>query len=339
MSRTVYANQILRAGGKLPPANCYLFWGEDGLSQRRLEAMVRQEALAKGSEDFDLTVFYGAETKAEQIIEQLAMLPMLSPKRVVVVRGADEMRADEGKRLLPYIENPSPSVVLVLTAGKIDQRRVLWKGVMKHAESVRCTPPWEPRDIERWLQGEIRNSGYSVDRDALSLFAGSVELNYETAWQEWEKLKLYVGERRRITTDDVTASLGQLRTFSVYELQDALGSRNLKRGMEMLENILSAGESPVFVVAVLTRFYHVVWRIHALRGHNLNEQEVRQRALRGIMPRFQDRYMTAARNIGPDSIRRVFEALYDTDAALKSTGDRLDRFLAEIMVWRLCREV
>ena len=339
MSKTIYANNILRPGGQLPRADMYLFWGEDTLSRRRLEQKAREENLQAGGEDFDLTVFYGADTRADEILEQLDMQPMMSPKRVVVVRNADELRPDDIKKLQRYVDNPSKQAVFVLTAEKVDQRKAFWKALSAKAAAVRCTPPWEPRDIERWMQDEIRTSGRQMDRDAIQLFAESVELNYETAWREWEKLLLFTGERRRITSDDVMESIGQLRTFSVYELQDALGRRDVKRALHMLENILSGGESLVFLVAVLTRFYQTIWRIHALRKGNLSEEEVRQRALKGVFPRFQDRFIAASRHVKPQSMPRVFEALYDADNALKSTGDQLDRFLAEILVWRLCREV
>lgn len=337
MNKPLYANQLLTKGARLPAASCYLFWGEDSLAKTRLERLARQQSLAKGSEDFDLAVFYGADSRAEDILEQLDMLPMLSAKRVVVVRAADELRADDAKRLAPYLESPGPQTVIVLTAGKIDQRKTFWKNALASSLSVRCTPPYEPRDIEMWLRGET--GGYTFDADALSLFASSIELDYEIARQEWEKLVLYVGDRRRVNVRDVEESLGQLRTHSVYELQDALGSRNLRRAMTSLESILAGGESPIFVVTVLMRFYLTIWRIQVLRKRGADEQEVRRSAMPGVIPRFQDRYLRAAATIPARGMMNIFAALYDADDALKSTGDHLDRFLAEIMVWRLCKGV
>ena len=59
---------------------------------------------------------------------------------------------------------------------------------------------------------------------------------------ELEKLILYVGEKKRITLGDVETMVLAAKQRSLYELTDAISSRDRPRALEVLEAILASGE-------------------------------------------------------------------------------------------------
>jgi hypothetical protein len=93
----------------------------------RLERLARSIA-GKGSEDFELAVFYGADSRAEDILEQLECDHALA-KRVVVVRAAEEA-APVDARSGAVSGEPVPQTSLC-SPPEIDQRKTFWKNAWR----------------------------------------------------------------------------------------------------------------------------------------------------------------------------------------------------------------
>ena len=47
-------------------------------------------------------------------------LPMMAKRRFILVRDADEMKADAMAQLIPYVQAPAPESCLVFVAEKVD---------------------------------------------------------------------------------------------------------------------------------------------------------------------------------------------------------------------------
>ena len=59
---------------------------------------------------------------------------------------------------------------------------------------------------------------------------------------ELEKLILYVGEKKRVTLGDVETMVLAAKQRSLYELTDAISSKDRVKALEMLDAILTTGD-------------------------------------------------------------------------------------------------
>jgi DNA polymerase-3 subunit delta len=62
--------------------------------------------------------------------------------------------------------------------------------------------------------------------------------------QEIAKLTAYVGNRERITEDDIHAVVGGWTVQTTFKMMDALIAGRLDKALELLDKLLSAGEAP-----------------------------------------------------------------------------------------------
>ena len=100
----------------------YLFIGEDSLSKDLQLRRLKQDVLAKGTEQFNFDVLYAKEIILKDLQETLLRLPVNSPKRVVVIRDADYLKEDCQDFLIKYVKTPYKQIVLVLDIGRIGKR-------------------------------------------------------------------------------------------------------------------------------------------------------------------------------------------------------------------------
>jgi DNA polymerase III subunit delta len=330
------ADEFLARFPKLALGTVYVLHGEDAYQRDRILALLRKRVLHKGSEDFDLSIFYGDETAIGDVIDQLEMLPMLSERRLVIVKEFDKFTPTESKRLLGYIRDPAPQSVLILSAEKIDKRQALGKEIAEKAVMIECKPPRNSREVLEWLRAEISGSGVKVSPKALETFAQTVPLDYRTAIMEWDKLLLYIGKTDSITLQDIQQSLSQVRPVTIYDLQNAIGHRDLKSALDLLSRFMSQSESLIFVVALLNNFFQTIWRISYLRARKVADREITAKYLPDVYPTRRTMFLDFARNYPLPELECVFDALYQADSDAKSI-DITEPVLGTIMLQRICQ--
>jgi DNA polymerase-3 subunit delta len=135
---------------------------------------------------------------------------------------------------------------------------------------------------------------------------------------ELDKLYLYVSKRRTITVADVQAVVGMSKEFNIFELQNALAGKDVRRSTEILERMLEAGESATMMIAMLTRFFATLWKLHDMRRRGVRTQEQARGA--GINPFFLREYQSALNQYPASEVEHAFSLLAAADEGLKSTS-------------------
>jgi len=99
----------------------YLFYGEEDFLVDEAARRVVDVALPTEGREFNLEVIYGSETDGRDIVSRASSFPMMSDRRVVVVREMDKL---VNKELLSnYIDHPLQTNCLVLLSAKPDFRK------------------------------------------------------------------------------------------------------------------------------------------------------------------------------------------------------------------------
>ncbi len=134
-------------------------------------------------------------------------------------------------------------VRLLISAGKVDRRRSLYK-TLEPAAAVEHFPglslddkDWQEK-AEGFAAAELRALGLQCAHDAMVLMVERVGPNARLLASEAQKLACYVGERRKVTRADVEAIVTRGRHARAFALADAVGERELAKALRLLEDEL-----------------------------------------------------------------------------------------------------
>jgi hypothetical protein len=93
LSRAALKNQI--AAGETGPL--YVLLGDDD-SEKSAVAAEFAEMVDEGLRAFSVDRLFGAESKADDLIDAAATLPMMAPRRIVIVLDAERLLISEARR-------------------------------------------------------------------------------------------------------------------------------------------------------------------------------------------------------------------------------------------------
>jgi DNA polymerase-3 subunit delta len=313
----------------------YLLFGEEEFLIEEALDRILTATVDEETRSFNFDLLYGSEVTVVDVLERANSYPLMADRRVVVVKEIDRTFALRGKpgadsEFARYMKAPLETTVLVMTAATGD---VVGKGksgakapydlIVPNVPSVQFKKVYD-RDIPSWVATRLRARGKEITPEAVELFIGYVGGSLRTYNNEIEKLITVVEGRKKIVAGDVQSVVGTSKIYNIFELQKAVGTRNLELAIEITERMLRAGESEQLVVTMLTRYFSILWRLVELRSKSRDQNEMARGV--GISPFFINEYLSSLARYPMARIRNAFDALLQTDVMLKTT--RTDPALA-----------
>ncbi len=295
----------------------YLLHGAESYLIDEASAFLENQLLQEAEKVFDQQILYGMDVNARYVIEQLQLFPMMAPRRVVIVKEAQQM--DGLKDLEAYIRNPAPSSILVLChKGKaIDKRLKMFDAVKKNGFILDATPLKE-KDVLPWLMNTAKAMNLQIDPESGEAMIELIGNEISLLHPELKKLTTSHSGGKQITKNDIIDLVGMSREYNVFELQSALESGNaektLRIGARMAEQ---KGYSIIPLIALLYGFYS---RAYIVKSLGPTTDAAIGEALNNRSPFFVNRTKQAARRYSLESLERCLCWLHIYDMKSKGWG-------------------
>jgi DNA polymerase-3 subunit delta len=305
--------QRIQAG---TPDPIYLILGEDEVEKSGLAGefagLVDEGLRAFNVErihDVDMTTGDRLADGVAGIVAAVRTLPMMVPRRVVIVLQAETLLApkresEAGTRALEQLEElirrPEPQTTLILVATSVDKRGKMFKLLQKQAVIVECGALVDLADAERWVRTRVAAASAVIDPAAARLVAQRAGTDVKRLRADVDRLLLYTLGQKQITVDDVRDVIGPAALQDDWAMTNAIEAGQAAEALRQLALMFDAGAPAEKILGQLG------WLV------------------RSKFPAF------APGDVGP-----AIEALFRTDLDLKrSAGD--PRVLIERLIVELC---
>ena len=317
----------------------YVVVGTEQFLRDQVVAELRAASLAGGIAAFNEDKFTAGDVDADKVIFAARTVPMMSPRRFVLLRGAERWdAASEGDaspmdRLAEYAQAPVPSTCLVVTAEKLDGRRKLTALARKQDFLVTCETI-DARALPGWIVSRAQARGNPIDRDSAELLAEIAGPELGHVNDALERLALYVGEAKPITEDAVAEVVARVRVADTWALVEAVGKRDLALALRLLSEVYDPKDHGLPLLGALAWSVRQIARYDAALQQGASPDEAARRA--GIFQPHRAREIAAkAKLFRARELQKVLLVLADTDVALKSSKRSADAIL-EDMLTRIC---
>lgn len=331
-STTPHEIQKELQGGSVRPF--YYLYGEEKLGiDQALEAIRRVLFGHPPSRSRSETTFYGNDARAKELLEAARTLPMLARRQMITVKAAHEMPQREVERLAPYLDAPADFTCLVFAADTIERKGKFFQALQRHGALVEFRPLAD-KELPGWVQEQARHAGKELSRQAAAALVELVGGQMDLLKGELDKLLLYA-EGQKIDVRDIQRVAIDSRSFSVFELVDAVGDRNAEMSLRIMGKMLDAGGEPLMILGMIARQIRHIWQVKQLRAQGKPTASIQKET--GLSPWVVEKLHRNARRFSEKDLLDAIFLLARTDLALKSS--RLDsRLIMEGLIMSLCRK-
>jgi len=305
----------LKAGTIKP---IYFLMGEEPYYIDKLTEYIENNILSEDEKGFNQTVIYGRDATIEDIVSNAKRYPMMAERQVVVVREAQELSRTIDK-LESYAENPQPTTVLVVAYKykTLDKRKKLVKLIAKNGVLFESKKLYE-NQVGIWIQRLLQGRGYSIEPKANAMLVEFLGNDLSRISNELDKLQIILPKGHTITPKDIEYNIGFSKDFNVFELQNAIGSKDQLKAYKIAQYFADNPKDNPLVVTVSLVFGFFV---KILKYHGLKDKDPRAAApVLGVNPFFMKDYEVAIKNYPMKKVSSIVSSLREIDVKSKGVG-------------------
>jgi DNA polymerase III subunit delta len=235
----------------------YYLCGEDDFQKESAMNQLIAGALDMSVRDFNLDVRRAQDIDARSFDALVSSMPMLSDRRVVVIREVGSLRK-EGRRVVEhFLERPFPGIVLLLveTAGAKTDKGIAAMATTLEFDSL--APDRIPRWIAHYATTELNTE---ISSNAAELLQAAVGNDLHQLVAELEKLASFTNGEE-ITENAVTEVVGVRRGETMADLLDVIARRDVKRALELADHVLGQPKTTtvLIIMALSTQAVALGW--------------------------------------------------------------------------------
>jgi len=330
-------------------------YGPDTYSSRQRLHQLKQGFKKKyDPSGSNVSVLDGEKLTLEVFRRAAGTAGFLASKRLVVVESVIEKNSKKEiqKELVEYLSSPdwTDENVVIFWEGDINSsNRRPKKTAKKKGASSRSTrpllekllaerhieefPTLRPAELVKWIQDHVQGCKGSIDSYAIDELMTRVGTNLWQMTQEIDKLTAF-RQNEMISADDVRLLVRSSYDENIFHLTDAIGSKDLRKTLELIGDQLSSGAHELYILTMLTRQFRLLLQARDLIETEPHPATVASRL--GLPPFIAQQLVSQAQKFTLSELIGIHQQLAELDMKFKtSEGD--PRLLFDLFAVSVCK--
>ncbi|MBM0657914.1 DNA polymerase III subunit delta [Capnocytophaga genosp. AHN8471] len=301
-------------------APIYFLMGEEPYFIDIVSDYIEEHVLQEDQKGFDQIVLYGQDVTVPTIIDYARRFPMMSDRQVIIVKEAQNLRATIDQ-LVPYVENPTPTTVLVFCYKyeKLDARKKLLKTLQKNKDCVLLESKklYEPQ-VAAWLPDVLKKKHLSIQPKAIQMLVDFLGTDLSRIQNEVNKLALIVPENTEVTPDIIEKNIGISKEFNNFELKSAIAANDAYKVARILKHFAdNPKDNPLGgTITVLYNYFQKLLLFHGLT----DQSEKNVAAVLKESPYFIKEFYSGAQHYPMKRVSAIIATLRQIDLKSKGVG-------------------
>ncbi|MCC7533053.1 MAG: DNA polymerase III subunit delta [Bacteroidia bacterium] len=294
-------------------APVYFLYGEEQYYIDEISNYAEKNILSDAEKGFNQTVLYGKDVDVLTIINHAKRFPMMSDYQVLIVKEAQNLKKIE--ELETYLDKPLTSTILIICykKDKVDKRTRFYKALGKHV--VFESKKLYPNELPDWIESYLKQRGFSIQPKSANLIADSLGSDLGKISNELEKLIINKEGDKTITDTDVELKIGISKEFNVFELINAISTKNSGRAMHIAHYMVK--NKDFSIIATLINLNNFFNKVYVVKQSKIKDAGTLQKQFGLNFMQVKD-CLNAASRFSADELEHCIRVMQEYD--LKSKG-------------------
>ena len=295
--------------------NVYLISGSDRyLCFKALEMI--ENAACITILDMNSVTMLGDQVDAKAIVDSASVFPFGDEYRLVVVRNYNPKSSTGVKKntnesvIEDYLKAPMNTTILVFFNTDGDD---FFKNLKSNLTHVDCEK-LDLSSIVKIIMADAKKQGVEIDPESSKLLALYANLDMTRITSELSKLVSYVGQRNKISQEDIRELVVEDKEYQIFELSEFLAQGKSLEAMNMIQALSIQGKSGF---SVLTPLYNNYRRV-LFTAINMDKKDADIASALGVKEYAIKMCRNQARIFTPKKLKKIVDMLANADKNIKN---------------------
>jgi len=313
----------------------YLYGEDTFRSKQKLRKFKEKFIRERDNSKLNTAEVDGSNIELGELKQQITAMPFLAEKRFLAISNLSENKkiTDEVLEFLAE-EKMHQDVILIFWEETPDSRSKLHKflsGPPAQAgqQHVQEFKPLDDGALGHWILEEVKKRGGAINPLAVWTLISYVGNNLWQLSNELDKL-LAFKNKKEIQKEDVEELVRTKFDDNIFGLVDALGNKNKKIAVKLLDNQLAFGSPISYIISMLIRQYRILLQTQEYIGET---SDTVARKLK-LHPFVIKKALVQARRYNFEELKKIYRELLKIDKEMKNTSWDLE-LMVDLLIARV----
>lgn len=230
--------------------------------------------ISKNIQEINISKYDLENDLLSTVIEDCETYSLFNEKKVVIVNNANIFTSSTSKDseiIEKYLNHINENTILILTVinDKIDERKKITKLIKKNG-IVKCFN--DQLDIYSLIRNLLKD--YKIDYNSINTLIDRVGSNPLIIQNEINKIKIYKGEDKNITEEDILNLTTKIIEIDIFKLIDYIVKGNKEKALEMYYEMLKMNEEPLKIIIMLANQFRIMYQSKELLKKGYTEKDI-----------------------------------------------------------------
>ncbi len=165
--------------------------------------------------------------------------------------------------------NPETTLIFIVHNEKIDSRKKITKLIVKTGKILEFNSEINTDSLVKEL---LKN--YNIDYACTKLLLDRVGNNPLIIKNEINKIKLYKGEDKNITKQDILNITSKTIEIDIFKLIDSIVRKDKEKAIEIYHDMLKINEEPLKIIIMLANQFRIMYQSKKLMQKGYSEKDI-----------------------------------------------------------------
>lgn len=255
----------------------YFFYGEEQFLLENKIKSIKTHLLDADFADLNYVQFDDKKLSMQSLSDELMSVPVMSEKKLIVVKNSgifSNSKLGDYKTVCELVADIPDYLCVIFTEKEFDKKKEKnLDPIKKHGEIVKFEP-LSPVQLERWIDKMFTDKGKSIlPRDAGTIIRLCGQ-GMGALFNEVNKVLSYVGERQKVTEEDILAVVSKSTETRIFDVIDSIASGKSHGVFDELAELRASGEDPSKVLTLLASRIADILMVKQLAMDNLSSAKI-----------------------------------------------------------------
>ena len=318
-----------------PAVRVILVYGPDEGKMRDRAARLGRGVVADLNDPFNVATLNAAILSDDpaRLNDEANAMSMMGGARLIRVEGAEDKIAPALKN---YLENPSPTNLVVIEAGDLPPRSALRK-MIEAAANAAAIPCYAAStgDVQALIRQHVQATQRAIDPDASAWLSARLTGDHAIAMSELEKLTLYVSNQPtgyRISLNDVQMCCGSGSDTSLDELIFATAGGQPENALRSFRQLIDEGMALIIIQRSLQNHFRRLHLTRSLMAAGRSQAEAMNSLNPKVFFKWEDAFRAQINRWSLGALGAALNRLGQIEAQSKQTGTPAETLTAQAIL-------
>ena len=247
----------------------YLLYGTKDFS---IEEEIKK--ISKDIDEMNISKYDLNNDMLSLVLEDAKTISLFGDKKLVIAENANMFTGSTSKDselIEEYLNHINENTILILTVhnDKLDTRKKITKQVKKVGKVLEFNDDLDMISLVRRLFKD-----YNIDYKTINLFLDRVGNNPLIIQSEINKIKIYKGNDRNITDEDILNLTVKLIEIDIFKLIDYIVKKDKEKALELYYEMLKMNEEPIKIIVILANQFRIMYQSKELLKKGYSEKDI-----------------------------------------------------------------